>query len=108
MKENDIIIFNHLGNNIRVMTDEQGEPLFVASDIAKILGYRDAYNMTRRLDPDDKGTRPASTPGGIQELTIINESGLYTAILGSEVEGAREFKRWVTSEVLPSIRKHGH
>lgn len=104
---NDITIFNHLGNDIRVMTDEQGEPLFVASDIAKILGYRDAYNMTRRLDPDDKGTRPASTPGGIQELTIINESGLYTAILGSEVEGARKFKRWVTSEVLPSIRKHG-
>ena len=103
---NDITIFNHLGNSIRVMT-EDGEPFFVASDIAKILGYRDAYNMTRRLDPDDKGTRPASTPGGIQELTIINESGLYTAILGSEVEGARKFKRWVTSEVLPSIRKHG-
>ena len=59
------------------MTDEQGEPLFVA----KILGYRDAYNMTRRLDPDDKGTRPASTPGGIQELTIINESGLYEVII---------------------------
>ena len=53
---NDITIFNHLGNNIRVTTTEDGEPLFVASDIAKILGYRDAYNMTRRLDPDDKGT----------------------------------------------------
>ena len=104
---NDITIFNHLGNDIRVMTDEQGEPWFVASDVAKILGYRDAYNMTRRLDPDEKGTRSASTLGGIQELTIINESGLYTAILGSEVEGARKFKRWVTSEVLPSIRKHG-
>ena len=104
---NDITIFNHLGNNIRVMTDEQGEPLFVASDVAKILGYRDAYNMTRRLDPDEKGTRSASTLGGIQEVTTINESGLYTAILGSEVEGAKAFKRWVTSEVLPSIRKHG-
>lgn len=104
---NDITIFNHLGNDIRVTTTEDGEPLFVASDIAKILGYRDAYNMTRRLDPDEKGTRSVSTPGGIQELTIINESGLYTAILGSEVDGARKFKRWVTSEVLPSIRKHG-
>lgn len=103
----NIAIFNHLGNDIRVMTDKQGEPWFVASDIAKTLGYRDAYNMTRRLDPDDKGTRSASTPGGIQELTVINESGLYTAILGSEVEDARKFKRWVTSEVLPSIRKHG-
>lgn len=104
---NDITIFNHLGNDIRVMTDEQGEPLFVASDVAKILGYRDAYNMTRRLDPDEKGTRSASTLGGIQEVTTINESGLYTAILGSEVKGAREFKRWVTSEVLPTIRRHG-
>lgn len=63
--------------------------------------------MTRRLDPDDKGTRPVSTPGGTQELTTINESGLYTAILGSEIEGARKFKCWVTGEVLPSIRKHG-
>lgn len=104
---NQIIPFTYEGNNVRTLTTEDGEPLFVASDIAKILGYRDAYNMTRRLDPDDKGTRPVSTPGGIQELTTINESGLYTAILGSEVEGARKFKRWVTGEVLPSIRKHG-
>lgn len=104
---NDITIFNHLGNDIRVITTEDGEPLFVASDIAKILGYRDAHNMTRRLDTDDKGTRSTSTLGGTQELTTINESGLYTAILGSKVEGAKAFKRWVTSEVLPSIRKHG-
>ena len=104
---NIIATFAYDNTNIRTIVAEDGEPFFVASDIAKILGYRDAYNMTRRLDPDDKGTRPASTPGGIQELTIINESGLYTAILGSEVEGARKFKRWVTSEVLPSIRKHG-
>ena len=89
------------------MTDEQGEPLFVASDVAKILGYRMASDMTRRLDPDEKGTRSVRTLGGTQDLTVINEPGLYTAILGSKVEGAREFKRWVTSEVLPSIRKHG-
>lgn len=105
---NDITNFAYEDANIRTITTEDGEPLFIASDIAKILGYRDAHNMTRRLDPDDKGTRPVSTPGGIQELTIINESGLYTAILGSEIEGARKFKRWVTSEVLPSIRTHGH
>lgn len=104
---NDITIFAYEDANIRTITTEDGEPLFIASDIAKILGYRDAHNMTRRLDPDDKGTRPVSTPGGIQELTTINESGLYTAILGSEIEGARKFKRWVTNEVLPSIRKHG-
>lgn len=66
-----------------------------------------ASDMTRRLDPDEKGTRPVRTQGGTQELTVINESGLYAAILGSKVEGAKAFKRWVTSEVLPSIRKHG-
>lgn len=104
---NDITIFNHLGNDIRVMTDEQGEPWFVASDVAEILGYRMASDMTRRLDPDEKGTRSVRTLGGIQEMTTISESGLYTAILGSKIEEAKAFKRWVTSEVLPSIRKHG-
>ena len=104
---NDITIFNHLGNDIRVMTDEQGEPWFVASDVAKILGYRDAHNMTRRLDLDELRTRSASTNAGTRQMTVITESGLYNAILGSKVEGAREFRRWVTSEVLPSIRKRG-
>ena len=103
---NDITIFTHLGNDIRVMTDEQGETLFVASDIAKILGYRDAHNMTRRLDPDDRGTRPVSTPGGTQELTTINEAGLYEVIIRSDKPEAKAFRRWVTSEVLTSIRKH--
>lgn len=103
---NNLTIFNHLGNDIRVTTNEQGEPLFVASDVAKILGYRDAHNMTRRLDPDEKGTHSTSTLGGTQDLTVITESGLYNAIIGSKVEGARAFKRWVTHEVLPSIRRH--
>ena len=103
---NDITIFNHLGNNIRVMTDEQGEPLFVASDVAGILGYRMASDMTRRLDPDEKGTRSVRTPGGIQEVSVINESGLYEVIIRSDKPDATQFRRWVTSEVLPSIRKH--
>lgn len=104
---NDITIFTYENTNVRTITTEDGEPLFVASDIAKVLGYRDAYNMTRRLDPDEKGTRSASTLGGTQEITVITEGGLYNAILGSQIEGARKFRRWVTSEVLPSIRKHG-
>lgn len=104
---NQIIPFTYEGNNIRTVTTEDGEPLFVASDIAKILGYRDAHNMTRRLDPDELRTRSASTNAGTRQMTVITESGLYNAILGSKVEGAREFRRWVTSEVLPSIRKHG-
>ena len=62
--------------------------------------------QARRLDLDEKGTRSVRTPGGIQEVSVINESGLYSAILGSKVEGAKAFRRWVTSEVLPSIRKH--
>jgi anti-repressor protein len=103
---NDITIFNHLGNNIRVMTDDQGEPLFVLKDVCNALGITNTRNVSARLDEDMKGTRPVSTHGGIQQLTVINEVGLYTAILGSRVEGARKFKRWVISEVLPSIRKH--
>ncbi len=94
------------GREVRtVMVD--GAPWFVAVDVARILGYRDAANMTRRLDEDEKGTRSVSTPGGQQNLTIISEAGLYGAVLGSQVSEARAFKRWVTHEVLPSIRKTG-
>ncbi|HEX5543030.1 MAG TPA: phage antirepressor KilAC domain-containing protein, partial [Micromonospora sp.] len=83
------------------------EPWFVAADVARILGYRMASDMTRRLDPDDRGTRSMRTPSGQQEMTVISEPGLYVAILGSQVQGARDFKRWVTREVLPAIRKTG-
>lgn len=93
--------------SIRAFNGEDGEPWFVASDIAKTLGYRDAEKMTRRLDDDEKGTRSVGTPGGDQQMTVITEAGLYAAILGSKVDGAQRFKRWVTHEVLPSIRKHG-
>ena len=84
-----------------------GEPWFVASDVAKALGYRMASDMTRRLDFDEKGTRSVRTPGGDQELSVINEGGLYNAVLGSKLEGAKAFKRWVTHEVLPAIRRDG-
>lgn len=94
------------GHEVRVLVDD-GEPRWVASDVAKVLGYREAFNLTRRLDEDEKGPRLVRTPGGEQEVTTITESGLYSAILGSKVPAAREFKRWVTHEVLPSIRKRG-
>lgn len=84
-----------------------GEPWFVASDVAKALGYRDAEKMARRLDDDEKGTRSVGTPGGCQNMTVINEGGLYNAVLGSKLEGAKAFKRWVTHEVLPAIRRDG-
>lgn len=104
---NDITIFNHLGNNIRVMTDEQGEPLFVLKDVCNALGITNTRNVSARLDEDMKGVRPADTPGGTQQLTVINEVGLYEVIIRSDKPDATQFRRWVTSEVLPSIRKHG-
>lgn len=84
-----------------------GEPWFVAADVARILGYRMASDFTRRLDDDEKGTRSVRTPGGDQEVTVISESGLYMAALGAMTENARAFKRWITREVIPSIRRTG-
>lgn len=91
---------------IRV-SNEGGEPWFVASDVAKALGYRMASDMNRRLDDDEKGTRSMRTPGGRQELTVVNEPGLYNAVLGSKLPEAKAFKRWITHDVLPAIRKTG-
>lgn len=105
--------FEH--NQVRTLADGD-EVMFVASDIAKILGYRDAANLTRTLDTDEKGTYEVSTPrGGVQNMTVLTESGLYRAILNREIgylDGEKKafvhrFQRWVTHEVLPSIRKHG-
>lgn len=90
---------------VRVVT-KNGNPWFVAKDVANVLGYRDADKLVRNLDPDEKGTQIAGTPGGQQSLLIINESGLYAAILRSRRKEAKPFRKWVTGTVLPSIRKH--
>lgn len=85
-----------------------GEPWFVGKDIATALGYsntRDA--LAKHVDDEDKGVAKCDTPSGKQNMSIINESGLYALIFGSKLESATRFKHWVTSEVLPSIRKHG-
>lgn len=85
-----------------------GEPMFVGKDVAEILGYsnpRDA--LAKRVDDEDKGVAKCDTLGGVQDLTVINESGLYSLILSSKLPKAKKFKHWVTSEVLPAIRKHG-
>lgn len=104
----DLELFTYSDDTpIRAMRDGAGEPLFVASDVAHALGYRDAWNLVRRLDEDEKGTQSVSTPGGEQNVTVITESGLYVAILGSQVPQARDFKRWVTRVVLPQIRRTG-
>ncbi|MCQ9367978.1 BRO family protein [Brevibacterium sp. 91QC2O2] len=99
-------IFSYQDTEIRVVMVD-GEPWFVAADIARILGYRMASDMTRRLDEDERGTRSVRTPSGEQEMTVISEPGLYSAVMGSQVPGAKAFKRWITREVLPSIRKTG-
>ena len=90
-----------LGARIRAIVEKDADPLFVASDCAKALGYRDAANMTRRLDDDEKGTHSVSTPGGTQPVSVITEPGLYNAILGSKLPTAKAFKRWVTHEETP-------
>ena len=104
---NELQIFNNPEfGSVRTITKDN-EPWFVASDIAKALGYRMASDLARRIDEDDKGTHVMSTQGGEQTMLIINESGFYSAVLCSKLESAKRFKHWVTSEVLPSIRKNG-
>ena len=85
-----------------------GEPYFVGKDVAEILGYKDTSDaMRRHVDDEDKLTRCFTDSGQSREMYIINESGLYSLILSSKLPTAKRFKRWVTSEVLPAIRRHG-
>ena len=105
---------NFEGEKIRFIAED--EPTVVAADLAKILGIRDAANLARTLDDDEKGTREVSTPSGVQKMTVVTESGMYSAILKREAAYVKDpearakvkrFQRWVTHEVLPSIRRHG-
>ena len=85
-----------------------GEPWFVGKDVALALGYKDTVNSLKaHIDEEDKRGWRITTPRGEQTMTIINESGLYSLIFGSKLESAKRFKHWVTSEVLPAIRKTG-
>lgn len=109
---NDLQIFsNSEFGNIRTVTID-GEPWFVGKDIAEALGYGKGKSLNNavatHVDDEDKGVTEMMTPGGKQNLIIINESGLYSLILSSKLPNAKKFKRWVTSEVLPAIRKTGH
>ena len=86
---------------------KDGEPWFVAADVCRALEIGDTHKAVERLDDDEKGRSLIPTLGGEQELLIVNEPGLYTLVLGSRKPEARAFKRWITHEVIPSIRKHG-
>lgn len=103
----EVQVFNHDDFGSIQAVELNGEPWFVASPVARALGYSDATHMTRRLDEDEKGLHSVETPGGKQSMNVISEPGLYSAILGSKLSSAKAFKRWVTHEVIPSIRRHG-
>lgn len=91
--------------------EREGEPWFVGKDVAQALGYGEGKSLANavanHVDEEDKGVTELMTPGGKQKMTIINESGIYSLVLSSKLPGAKKFKRWVTAEVLPSIRRHG-
>lgn len=100
-------IFNFHGQEVRTATIN-GEPYFVGKDVADILGYQNgSRDVNRHVDDEDKLKYRFGTSGQTREMTVINESGLYSLILSSKLPKAKEFKRWVTSDVLPKIRKHG-
>lgn len=106
MQSANVIPFKFEAREVRtLLIDDQ--PWFVAADVAMALLYSEAKDMTRNLDDDEKGRQIVPTPGGDQEMLVINESGLYSAILRSRKAEAKRFKKWVTAEVLPAIRKHG-
>ena len=107
--ENQIQIFNNTEFGEIRTVKINGEPYFVGKDVAEALGYVKARNaIAKHVDDEDKKDAPIQGAlGGTQNMTIINESGLYSLIMGSKLDGAKRFKRWVTSEVLPSIRKTG-
>ena len=105
---NDLQIFeNPEFGSIRTL-EINGEPWFVGKDVAEVLAYNEPHKaITRHVDEEDRTKYPILSNGGMQESWLINESGLYSLILSSKLPTAKQFKRWVTSEVLPSIRKHG-
>lgn len=104
---NNLMIFENpeFGAVRSILIDS--DPWFVAADVCKALELEKTNRALSRLDDDEKGAHSVSTPGGRQRMSIISESGLYSLILGSRKPEARAFKRWITHEVIPSIRKHG-
>lgn len=87
---------------------KNAEPWFIGKEIATILGYKDTSDaLKKHVDDDDKGVGKMPTPGGKQKVIIINESGLYSLVISSKLPQAKSFKRWITKDVIPAIRKHG-
>ena len=98
--------FQFEGTDVRV-TDREGAPWWVLNDVCRVLGISNPHDAAQRLDDDEKGVGSTDTLGGTQNLNIINESGLYSLIMTSRKAAAKRFKKWVTAEVLPQIRRTG-
>lgn len=98
--------FDFNGQMVRVIRG-LADPVWVATDLARVLGYRDAEKMTRMLDDDQKGTHSVGTLGGEQTVIVVNESGLWDCVLRSKRPEAKTFRRWLTGEVLPTLRRDG-
>ena len=103
---NELQIFNYNGNEVRTI-QKDGESWWVLKDVCTVLDLGNSRMVFDRLDEDEKGVNQIDTLGGKQNMQIVNESGLYNVILRSDKPEAKPFRKWVTSEVLPSIRKHG-
>lgn len=107
-KDSELQIFNNPEFGDVRTVNIGGEPWLVGKDVSVALGYANPQRAIRdHVDDEDKGVTEMVTPGGMQKVPIINESGLYSLVLSSKLPTAKKFKRWVTSEVLPAIRKHG-
>lgn len=105
--EDKLQLFKFEEKEVRTLKID-GEPWFVGKDLAKILGYASTANaIAKHVDDEDKGVTKMMTPGGNQNVVLVNESGMFSLILSSNLPNAKKFKRWVTSEVLPTIRKTG-
>lgn len=105
---NEIQRFDFKGESLRALTDEAGEPWFVAKDVCDVLGCTNASKaISDHVDSEDKLNNESLSSLGQRGGWLVNESGLYSLVLSSKLPTAKEFQRWVTHEVLPSIRKHG-
>jgi len=104
--KNDLTVFNFEANEVRTILKD-GEPWFIAKDVCEVLELSDVSKAVSRLDEDEKGTSTIPTLGGQQKLLSVNEAGLYDLIFASRKPEAKKFRKWVTQEVIPSIRKHG-
>lgn len=107
MSDSSLTPFNFEDKTVRIVMSDDNEPLFVAADVCVVLDISNPSNAYARLDDDEKGIRLMDTPGGRQQMVVVTESGLYNLMLKSAKPQAKAFKRWITHEVLPTIRKTG-